>query len=417
LAALVAIAVLGVAAVTILAAGPEAPAADLPAMNDVAVRVADQFDALETGQAALPHRPGAPDYTVFDLSGRPVASTRTGLPDTLTGALGQGAAVMDLERDGRPLGKIAFADQRQEALAKKAAWWRLAGVAAVVGVAGACGAVLWRLNRRLLRPFREMEAFARRIAAGDLDLPLRMDRDHAFGAFTESFDLMRTELAAAGRREREAQVAKTELAASISHDIMTPVASIKAVAELALLEAHDPKVRQRLALIGAKADQIDTLTSDLLAASLEEAAELRIDAVPLASTELAAVLRQADSGSRVEQGPVPDCLFLADPVRLAQVVDNVVTNSRKYAGTPVEARASLEGGSLVLVLRDRGPGVAAEELGLLTSKYFRGAAAAGKPGAGLGLYISSRLMEQMGGSLELADAAPGLRTTLRFALA
>jgi signal transduction histidine kinase len=114
---------------------------------------------------------------------------------------------------------------------------------------------------------------------------------------------------------------------------------------------------------------------------------------------------------------IPECLFLADPVRLAQVIDNVVANSRKYAGTAIEVSAAITGDALVLALRDHGPGAATDELPLLASKFSRGSAAAGKPGSGLGLYISSRLMEAMGGSLDLDDAGPGLRVTLRFALA
>jgi signal transduction histidine kinase len=384
-------------------------------MNDVTVTVADRFETLAQAGAPLPG--AAFGYTVFDQEGKRVAATEDGSAASLAEALRAGDTILDVERDGETLGKIAFSNPRLTAWDRDAATLRTVAIGLVAVMALACAAVLWRVDRRILKPFRELEGFARRVAAGDLDLPLRMDRSHVFGAFTESFDLMRTELAAARARERAAQTAKTELAASISHDIKTPVASIRAVAELAALKTEDQDTLRQLAVVTAKADQIDALVSNLLQASLEEAAELRVEPVELASTELEAALSGADPLGRLGSVVIPGCLMMADPVRLAQVVDNVMANAYKHAGTAIEATAQIEDDRLVLALRDFGPSVGADELPLLTRKYFRGTAASGKPGAGLGLHISSRLMDAMGGSLSVDDAVPGLRVTLVFALA
>ena len=84
----------------------------------------------------------------------------------------------------------------------------------------------------LVKPFRKLEGFAERIAGGNLDIPLEMDRQNLFGAFTESFDLMRAELKKARLAEAEANAGKKELVAKLSHDIKTPVASIKAASEV-----------------------------------------------------------------------------------------------------------------------------------------------------------------------------------------
>ena len=77
-------------------------------------------------------------------------------------------------------------------------------------------------ERSILFPFRKLQGFARHIASGNLDVPLEMDKNNLFGAFTESFDLMRNELSNAKENERKADRSKKELVASLSHDIKRP---------------------------------------------------------------------------------------------------------------------------------------------------------------------------------------------------
>ena len=89
----------------------------------------------------------------------------------------------------------------------------------------------------VFKPFKKLQSFAVNVARGNLDIPLKMDKNNPFGAFTESFDIMREELAAARQSEYAANRSKKELVASLSHDIKTPVASIKAVSELMLMRA------------------------------------------------------------------------------------------------------------------------------------------------------------------------------------
>ena len=85
------------------------------------------------------------------------------------------------------------------------------------------------MHKTMIKPFDEMKEFAERVATGDLDIPLNMDRHQNFGAFTESFDIMRSELKKAKIAEMEAEKSKKELVARLSHDIKTPISSIKSV--------------------------------------------------------------------------------------------------------------------------------------------------------------------------------------------
>ncbi len=127
-------------------------------------------------------------------------------------------------------------------------------------------------EKRILSPFRKLQSFAWHIAAGNLDVPLEMDRNNLFGAFTESFDLMREELHNSREKEREADRSKKELVASLSHDIKTPVASIKSATELMLFTAENDEYKEQLQGINAKAEQIDSLITNMFHATLEELA-------------------------------------------------------------------------------------------------------------------------------------------------
>jgi len=273
------------------------------------------------------------------------------------------------------------------------------------------GLLLLNINRRLLMPFDKLDRFAKNVASGNLDIPLEMDKEGSFGAFTESFDLMRDELRRARISERAAQQSKRELVAGLSHDIQTPVASIKAVAELMEMTAQGDQ-RQKLQSIQQKAEQINSLVTELFHTTLEELDSLSVNPIPLPSTQLTDIIQKADYQNKITIKELPGCLLRADPVRLAQVLDNIIANSYKYAGTNIEVSTQMLDEGMTVTLRDLGPGADPEELALLITKYFRGRVAQGVNGYGLGLFISNHLMERMGGSLECANAQPGFAVTL-----
>ena len=272
-------------------------------------------------------------------------------------------------------------------------------------------------ERRVLVPFRKLRRFARDVAAGNLDIPLHMDRHGAFGAFTESFDLMREELRAARENERAADRSKKELVASLSHDIKTPVASIKAAIELMAITANSDKEKAQLEAIGGKAEQINTLITDMFHATLEELQALTVNIAEVPSTALPQLIYSADYRGKVRPFSIPDCIVLADTVRLQQIFDNIIGNSYKYADTGMEVRSSFDGDCLAVEVSDFGEGVPDDELPLIAGKFYRGKNANDKSGYGLGLYISKYLMEQMSGSFECRNNKTGFAVKLCFKLA
>ena len=262
----------------------------------------------------------------------------------------------------------------------------------------------------LVRPFRKLQKFAAAVAAGNLDAPLAMDKRNRFGAFTESFDLMRQELAAARDRERQANQSKKELVATLSHDIKTPAAAIKIMAELAAAKSG---TSQELTTIIEKVDTIDHLITNMFSATLEELTQLAVSPTDVTTTDITTIIKGADFKHMLTPFTLPDCIVHMDPLRFGQIMDNLINNAYKYAGTPITVAGDIEGNHFILTIQDRGAGVSAEALPLLKEKFYRAPNAQGQNGAGLGLHLVNYFMEAMGGTVSLANHH-GLLVTLVF---
>ena len=276
--------------------------------------------------------------------------------------------------------------------------------------------ILW-IEIKVVRPFEDMREFAEAVASGDLDKPLKMDKENMFGAFTESFDIMREELALAKERELQANISKKELIAQLSHDLKTPVASIKAMSEVLSVKEDRKELRGKIVAIGDKADQIDRLVSDLFTSTLEELDKLEIVTSDMESTMIERIIRGADYKGLIKELYIVECMVQCDKIRLNQVISNIIYNSYKYANTSIYVNSHIENDTLTVSISDKGGGVPNEELALITEKYKRGTNAIGMQGAGLGLYISKELMENMQGSLEVANVDGGFQVSLGFKLA
>lgn len=356
------------------------------------------------------------DFSVINSGGKLIYSTRPGLAASINRAVAAGNIILDLEYRGQTVGKVLIESglvNGHEAGNRQIILLLLITVAAEILLL--C-IYLFYLEKKIIKPFGKLQEFARRVAGGDLEYPLEMDRENLFGAFTESFDLMREELGKARRKQMEAEKSKKELVAKLSHDIKTPVASILAVAELMELRITEEKDICRLKVIEEKAQQIDQLISDLFHAALEELQELTVSPTEQESTILPVLLAAADYRRLAKAEAVPQCVISLDKQRLSQVFDNIFVNSYKYSGSEINVSFNIEWPYLNISIRDFGPGVDPQELPTIFEKFHRGKNAQGKPGAGLGLYISRYLMEQMGGKIHCSNSENGFTATISLKL-
>lgn len=357
------------------------------------------------------------DYVVLDGSGNVLYKTREGLSESVNAAVSHRDTILDIDENDTNTGKIIIYNESENIIKSDRNSLALIFVISMAVQAIFCCAYILYLNRRVIKPFRKMKGFAERVAGGDLDIPLQMDRGNIFGAFTESFDIMRSELKKARLAEAEANRSKKELVAKLSHDIRTPVASIKAVSELGAAVSSDERTRQSFGQIISKADHINTLVGNLFSATLEELQQLTVTPAPLDSTEIPSMLESSDFFRKASIPNIPECVICADKLRLQQVFDNIFANSYKYANTEIDVRSFLENGKLIIEIEDQGGGVGAEELPLLKEKFRRGKNSSGIDGTGLGLYISDRFMAEMKGELIIENGKNGLKNVVIISLA
>lgn len=308
---------------------------------------------------------------------------------------------------------------RRAADAKSSLPLALAWAVCAAGVA-----LVWSVTAYLylsvVRPFSRLEAFADEVARGNLDLPLAYERSNPFGRFTWAFDNMRKEIKRARAAEAEALEQSKTTVAALSHDIKTPIASIRAYSEaLELGLARDETERAGYArTIARKCDEVTALTDDLFLHALAELDRIAVSCED-APIDRAVARAAADFGvdGTVVLGRLDRAVVAHDPKRLVEALENLVANARKYApGSTVEVSGRAEGGAYRIEVRDFGDGVAPEDLPFAFDRFYRGVNAQGTPGAGLGLFIVRYLVEQMGGSVRLENAEPGLRVGIEFPL-
>lgn len=384
---------------------------DTVAINEAVQSVQNDWHTIENhkNQTSL-------DYVVLNNRGTIVFQTKSGLRESIHDAVAHRDTVLDIEVGGSAVGKIIINNDSAQLLQTQKRTVIIILAAAILVQCCICIGYLFYLNRTVIKPFHQLKDFARRVAGGNLDIPLEMDRDNLFGAFTESFDIMRTDLKKSRIAEAEANESKKELVAKLSHDIKTPVASIKAVSEVGIALAENEKVQENYRQIIGKADQINSLVTNLFTATLEDLKQLTVTPTDLESREIRMLLENADYLCRAAIPELPSCLLIADKLRLQQVFDNVFANSYKYANTAVSVSTAVQSGYLTVIIEDYGGGVEPDEVPLLKEKFKRGSNVKDIDGAGLGLYISDYFMKEMHGDLLVENGQNGFKVSVMISL-
>ena len=330
------------------------------------------------------------------------------------------ALVMDFAPEGTVIGKVCWNDSeglydnsRKATIKTLQLFWLILLITGSV--------LLLAVDYYLIRPSRELRNYAGEIAKGNLDVKLPIRKHNPFGNFAEGFDLMREELRNAKEREAAAEIAKKELVAELAHDIKTPVATIIATCEVLSAKAQrrldanpadeeTKDVLEKSDVIAHKAETIHSLMDNVFQTTLEELSRIEVNPREESTETIESYFRNLKNyGKIIVENRIPQCLVYMDRLRMEQVIDNLVGNSKKYANTDIRVSfdevetSSGDGASMTFVrirVSDSGPGVPEEELPLITEKYYRGSSVKDKAGFGLGLYLVKTYMERQGGGME-----------------
>ena len=378
-------------------------------INRLLVSLEEDWDSVSSYKDKPIESDTSFDYSVIDTNGNVILYTRDDIAKSISSATSDYDIIRNIEVDGKVSGYLIVHNPKAEL--EKQTNMKIALFVMSLILLTVVVSVLYYvyLKRRVLDPFKKLKGFAVRVAGGNLDTPLEMDKGNVFGPFTESFDIMREELKASREREEKAVKSRKELVAQLSHDIKTPVSSIKAMTDVMSLTATEED-KVTINAINAKADQIDSLISNLFHATLEELEQLEVKPEDINSTDIVQMIKDADYQNKIDKLDIKDAVVFADRLRLNQVLNNIIFNSYKYADTMINVTSRFENAGskyLFIEIADKGPGVPEEELEMITQKFKRGSNAGNKDGSGLGLYISDYLMNKMEGSLTVRNTGDG----------
>ncbi len=275
-----------------------------------------------------------------------------------------------------------------------------------VGLAAALGRVA---ASRVLAPLAEVAQTAQEIGeTDDLSRRLRIHADDEIGQLSTRFNTMLERLEGSRAALDESVRAQRQLVADASHELRTPVTSLRTNVEVLLAEAElDDEDRRRLLNdVVEQSEELTTLVGDLIELArgdqpVEATDDVRLDRVVAESVDWA---RRNASGVLFETALDP-VIVEGVPERLERAINNLLDNAARHSPPDgvVEVTVDRDG----VRVRDHGPGVAEEDLPYVFDRFFRGATSRGRQGSGLGLAIVRQVAEQHGGSATAANAPDG----------
>ena len=360
-------------------------------------------------------------FSLADETGKVVVSTRAnevgktlspkeiaaGIPITI-GSTRVGTLLLD--------SKSSVLDPAEEKFLSSAKQSALLGGGIATGVALFLAMIL---ISQVLSPLRLLSRATERIARGDLTQRVVLRARDEFGQLGESFNRMIDNL-------RRSERARQTMTADIAHELRTPVTIIQGNLEAILDGIYEP-TPETIAPIYEETLHLGRLIDDLRELSLADAGELPLNRTP---TDIVALTHQVTDtiAGALEDGPEivvnaePDLPMISiDPMRIRQVIVNLVSNAVRY--TPKDGRIEVAlrkvGNELELTVTDTGPGISPEDLPHLFERFYRGdrARARASGGSGLGLAIAKQWVEAHGGRIWATNApAGGARFIVRLLL-
>jgi signal transduction histidine kinase len=269
---------------------------------------------------------------------------------------------------------------------------------------------------------------ARRITQGDLETRLTVQGNDEIADLAKTFNTMAEQLQAGAARQKELENMRRDLIAWVSHDLQTPLASVRAIVEaLADGMVDDPETVQRYLRTAQKdIGALSMLIDDLFQMAQIDAGGLKLEINENSISDLISDTLESFSELAQRQGvhlegrvdPGLDIVSMDAP-RIGRVLNNLVNNALRHTsdGGTVMVSASSEGAQVRIDVTDTGEGIRSEDLPLVFDQFFRGERSRNRStgGSGLGLAITRGIIEAHGGRIEVYSS-PGEGTKFTFTL-
>ncbi len=280
---------------------------------------------------------------------------------------------------------------------------------------------LWLIiSKDIIRPVRKLEQGVKQIKEGNLDFKMKTDSKTEMGDVIESFDAMRQELKNSIEKQIKFEENRKELISSISHDLKTPIASIKGHVE-GIMDgiANSPeKLDKYLSVIYQKSRDMDQLIDELFLLS-----KLDLNRLPFEKNEIKVIpfidaikdemqLGWESENNRIEvhyeDSVIDETAFIADRVQIKRVFVNIIQNAMKYMDKDVH-KIDIEVSSLPKLIQfkisDNGQGIPNDQVPYIFDMFYRVDESRNTKtgGSGLGLAISKQIVEQHEGTIEVSS--------------
>lgn len=331
-----------------------------------------------------------------------VPSTRLGRSETLDEEILAAAAPIIIDQGGVPavVGAVRLTVSTREL---RASIRRTIFGLATIGLAGVIAGLLIAviLAGSIARPLQRLAGAAKRLGGGDLSVRAGRQRgSREIEEMASAFDEMAARLEQMVRAQRE-------FAGNASHQLRTPLTGLKLRLESASAKAP-PELGKDLAAAEHEADRMAEIVGRLLtlARQIETGSAPTSDLADAVDRAVARWRDRASAAGATINSVGPSAVVKAEASDIGQILDNVIDNAIRYAPGPIEIGIVRDGNAARLVVEDRGPGIAAEELDRVTDRFYRGRGAT-SGGSGLGLSVVRELAERWGGRVTVERAEQG----------
>jgi two-component system sensor histidine kinase MprB len=276
-------------------------------------------------------------------------------------------------------------------------------------------------GRQVIQPVSELTAAAEHITqTDDLGRRIEVRSDDEVGQMAQRFNAMLDALESSRRALDESVHSQRQLVADASHELRTPVTSLRTNIEVLLAEggelAGDDR-RRLLEDVRAETEELTALITDVIELARGDEPVTGVDDVQFDALVSEAVARARRRWPRTTfDAQLEPTLVEGLSERLGRAVDNLLDNAAKHAPEGTVVEVALRNGELTV--RDHGPGIPAADRPHVFDRFYRGAAARGRPGSGLGLAIVRQVAETHGGAIAVEEAPGGgalFRLTLQRA--
>ncbi len=289
----------------------------------------------------------------------------------------------------------------------------ISGIIAIVGLLLCCQLFTRAMIKRIMRPVDELNQAAVRIKEGNLEQPIQYEEPDEFGEVCQTFNAMQSHLKEEMEKTRRYEKARTEMVSGISHDLRTPLTSVKGFIK-GMLDgvANTPeKQQQYLKISYQKACDMERLLQKLFFFSKLETGNMPFF---LQKVELGQWLEKYVQEKLMEASeknyelslsrPAEPCVANVDVEQMKRVFDNLLENSLKYGEKqPLSIQISMEKREkeILLHVSDNGEGVPEAKLPHVFEQFYRGDESRNskKDGSGLGLYVCKYIVEQQKGQI------------------